>query len=200
MEPQNRTIRCATCGREFLFTVKEQGFFTSKGFKEPRHCRECRQQRKQAQVQSAEPLTGAPPQQQRFGKGTFKIVCAHCQRETFVPFKPILGKPVLCKDCFIAQKYGAPKPAPEGETPGTNAPPTGSGESKPPTPPTERADSAPDSAVPEPPPAVPQGESPAPSANGAAPQDNPEAPKSAPPSSEKEIYALAAKKPEGQNE
>ncbi|MCX6639452.1 MAG: zinc-ribbon domain containing protein [bacterium] len=101
-------IKCATCGREFIFTAREQEFFSSKGFKEPRHCRECRQLRKHDQEKHpAEGVTtGAQPP-----KNAHKVVCAQCQRETFVPFKPITGKPVLCKDCFIAQRYGTqPKP------------------------------------------------------------------------------------------
>ena len=106
MEAQDRTIKCATCGREFIFTVKEQAFFAAKGFKEPRHCRECRQQRKQAQVQALDQAVSNPPAPR--AKEMFKVVCGKCNRETLVPFKPITGKPVLCKDCFIAQRYGVP--------------------------------------------------------------------------------------------
>lgn len=103
MELQDRTIQCVTCGREFLFTAKEQEFFLSKGFKEPRHCRECRQQRKQERDQAIAQVTGQTHQP---GREMFKIVCANCQRESLVPFRPTTGKPVLCKDCFIAQKFG----------------------------------------------------------------------------------------------
>ncbi len=103
MEFQDRTIKCATCGREFLFTAKEQDFFVTKGFKEPRHCRECRQQRKQEREQAVAQASGQPYHP---GKEMFKVVCANCHRETTVPFKPITGKPVLCKDCFIAQRFG----------------------------------------------------------------------------------------------
>ena len=125
MEAQDRTIKCATCGREFIFTVKEQSFFASKGFKEPRHCRECRQQRKQTQVQALDQAVSG--QLAPRVKEMFRVVCGHCNRETLVPFKPITGKPVLCKDCFIAQRYGVTpgaagqaqpkKIAPEAEMP-----------------------------------------------------------------------------------
>ncbi len=110
MEFQDVNIKCVTCGREFIFTAKEQQFFASKGFKEPRHCRECRQRRKQAREHIFSEATGetAPS-----GKETYKVICAHCQRESTVPFKPITGKPVLCKDCFIAQRYGMKAPEPE---------------------------------------------------------------------------------------
>jgi CxxC-x17-CxxC domain-containing protein len=104
MEISDRTVKCATCGRNFLFTAKEQEFFMGKGFKEPRHCRECRQQRKQERDEAIAQATGQPLTS---GREMFKVICAQCQRETLVPFKPITGKPVLCKDCFIAQRYGS---------------------------------------------------------------------------------------------
>lgn len=102
MEYQDVHVKCVTCGRDFIFTAKEQEFFQSKGFKEPRHCRECRQQRKRDREKVIAEASG---QKYEDEKGTFQVVCAQCQRETFVPFKPITGKPVLCKDCFIAQRY-----------------------------------------------------------------------------------------------
>ncbi len=33
-----------------------------------------------------------------------KAVCADCGAECEVPFKPIEGKPVYCKDCFMKRK------------------------------------------------------------------------------------------------
>jgi CxxC-x17-CxxC domain-containing protein len=33
-----------------------------------------------------------------------KAVCADCGQECEVPFKPIEGKPVYCKDCFMKRK------------------------------------------------------------------------------------------------
>lgn len=115
MDFQDIAIKCATCGREFLFTAKEQEFFLNKGFKEPRHCRECRQSRKREREQAVAAASGLAYQP---GRQTFQVVCAQCHRETSVPFKPITGKPVLCKDCFIAQRYGTavqrgPEKAPE---------------------------------------------------------------------------------------
>jgi len=124
MEFKDVNIKCVTCGREFIFTAREQEFFFSKGFKEPRHCRECRQRRKQDRERIFAEASG---QEYQPGKESFKVVCAQCQRETTVPFKPITGKPVLCKDCFIAQRYGSKKeeekPAPE-EPAVTEVPPT----------------------------------------------------------------------------
>jgi CxxC-x17-CxxC domain-containing protein len=33
-----------------------------------------------------------------------KAVCADCGAECEVPFKPIEGKPVYCKNCFMKRK------------------------------------------------------------------------------------------------
>ncbi|MBS3065932.1 DNA-directed RNA polymerase [Candidatus Pacearchaeota archaeon] len=33
-----------------------------------------------------------------------KAVCAECKKECEVPFKPIEGKPVYCKDCFSKRR------------------------------------------------------------------------------------------------
>jgi len=134
MDFQDKTIKCSTCGREFLFTAREQEFFLSKSFKEPRHCRECRQLRKREREQAIAEATGQAYQP---GREMFQVVCAQCNRETFVPFKPITGKPVLCKDCFIAQRYGAHAQPLESERE----------EEKPPSPEEER-DSAVTQAIP----------------------------------------------------
>jgi CxxC-x17-CxxC domain-containing protein len=33
-----------------------------------------------------------------------KAVCSECKQECEVPFKPIEGKPVYCKDCYAKKK------------------------------------------------------------------------------------------------
>ncbi|MFH1861999.1 MAG: CxxC-x17-CxxC domain-containing protein, partial [bacterium] len=103
MDTQDRKITCVTCGQEFIFTAREQEFFISKGFKEPKHCRECRQKRKREHEQTGVETTSRTPHPR---KEMFPVTCAKCGRETQVPFKPVTGKPVLCKDCFIDQRYG----------------------------------------------------------------------------------------------
>ena len=35
-----------------------------------------------------------------------KAVCAKCGKECEVPFKPIEGKPVYCRDCYREMKGG----------------------------------------------------------------------------------------------
>lgn len=33
-----------------------------------------------------------------------KATCSECKKECEVPFKPIEGKPVYCKDCYAKHK------------------------------------------------------------------------------------------------
>ena len=46
MEYQDRILKCAECGAEFVFTAGEQMFFADKGFKnEPKRCKACKAKR-----------------------------------------------------------------------------------------------------------------------------------------------------------
>jgi CxxC-x17-CxxC domain-containing protein len=36
----------------------------------------------------------------------FKVICAECNKECEVPFKPTGDRPVYCKDCFSRRKQG----------------------------------------------------------------------------------------------
>jgi hypothetical protein len=44
----DKTLKCAECGKEFVFTAGEQEFYASKGFQEPKKCKECRDAAKNA--------------------------------------------------------------------------------------------------------------------------------------------------------
>lgn len=85
---EDKTIVCEDCGEEFVFSVDEQEFFESKGFVEPKRCKPCRQRRKE----------------QRGSRQFYDAVCSNCGAETTVPFRPIEGKPVYCRECFEAMK------------------------------------------------------------------------------------------------
>lgn len=39
---EDKIIVCCDCGEEFTFTVRDQEFFNSKGFTEPKRCKKCR--------------------------------------------------------------------------------------------------------------------------------------------------------------
>ena len=44
----DKTLTCADCGQEFVFTASEQDFYAQRGFTEPRRCPSCRASRKAA--------------------------------------------------------------------------------------------------------------------------------------------------------
>lgn len=81
---QDEKLICEGCGCEFIFTAGEQEFYAEKGLtNKPKRCQECRKARKQ-----------------RNKKQLHDAICSKCGAETKVPFKPIEGKEVFCKDCF----------------------------------------------------------------------------------------------------
>jgi CxxC-x17-CxxC domain-containing protein len=89
-EFQDRILKCAECGTEFVFTAGEQHFYRDKNFKnEPKRCKACKTKRQ----------SGGPA-----GKVETMTVCSQCGRETTVPFKPTQGRPVYCRECFLGRK------------------------------------------------------------------------------------------------
>ena len=101
MEYQDRVLKCAECGAEFVFTAGEQMFFADKGFKnEPKRCKACKSKR-------AETLG---PRVTAFQRSETKTTCSQCGKETTVPFKPTQGRPVYCRECF-QQRRSASSPA-----------------------------------------------------------------------------------------
>jgi CxxC-x17-CxxC domain-containing protein len=86
---EDKTLVCRDCGQEFIFTVGEQEFFAEKGFQnEPTRCKECRDSRR------------AQASESRGRREMYDAICAECGKETKVPFKPRLEKPVYCSECF----------------------------------------------------------------------------------------------------
>ena len=37
-----------------------------------------------------------------------RVICADCNKECEIPFKPSVGRPVYCKECFSKRKTGNP--------------------------------------------------------------------------------------------
>ncbi len=91
MALSDKTLVCAECAAEFIFTVGEQEFFNSRGFtNEPRRCPDCRQARR-----SQRSYDGGGGQREMH-----PAVCAQCGIDTTVPFRPRGDRPVYCSDCF----------------------------------------------------------------------------------------------------
>ena len=75
---EDEKLVCEDCGQEFVFSAGEQEFYAEKGLvNKPKRCPECRKSRKM-----------------------FDAVCSKCGAQTQVPFKPVPGREVFCKDCF----------------------------------------------------------------------------------------------------
>ena len=97
---QERTIRCADCGEDFVFTVGEQEFFRVHGLTNPpTRCKRCREARKARKPQGR----SAGP---RAGRALHKAVCADCGAATEVPFTPSAARPVYCRNCFQNHRPG----------------------------------------------------------------------------------------------
>ncbi|MFC2033521.1 zinc-ribbon domain containing protein [Chloroflexota bacterium] len=93
---EDKTLECADCGVNFVFSAEEQDFFASKGYtNEPKRCPACRQARKSERYGSS----SSRPQRQMF-----PATCAECGKDTEVPFEPREGRPVYCSDCFNKMK------------------------------------------------------------------------------------------------
>jgi CxxC-x17-CxxC domain-containing protein len=98
MEYQDRFLKCADCGTEFVFTAGEQAFYADKGFRnEPKRCKSCKSKRAENMGQGS----GAPRSETRTS-------CSQCGKETTVPFKPTQGRPVYCRECFQQRRSAGP--------------------------------------------------------------------------------------------
>ncbi len=87
---QDEKLVCEDCGAEFVFTAGEQEFYAEKGLvNKPKRCPECRKVRRK---------------NNRRHRKMYEAVCSKCGAQTQVPFKPIPGKEVYCKDCFSKEQ------------------------------------------------------------------------------------------------
>ena len=87
---EDKTLVCADCGQQFVFTASEQEFYEQKGFtNEPKRCPACRRARKQ---------------ERNSNRKMFPAVCAQCGKETTIPFEPKEDRPVYCRECFDARR------------------------------------------------------------------------------------------------
>ena len=123
----DKTLTCADCGQEFLFTASEQDFYAQRGFTEPRRCPTDRAARKAARGDSGGSYGGSSSGYSSgagyssgggsYGGGggggggysrgpreMFSATCSNCGKEAQVPFRPTSGKPVYCSDCFRSQR------------------------------------------------------------------------------------------------
>jgi CxxC-x17-CxxC domain-containing protein len=106
MDDQDSRIQCVDCGEEFLFTAGEQAFYREKGLTHaPTRCKSCREKRKHGARPGGEGMA------RRGGSGghaaagpRFTATCSNCGAETQVPFQPVSGRPVYCRNCYQDKK------------------------------------------------------------------------------------------------
>ena len=116
----DKTLTCADCGQEFVFTASEQDFYAQRGFTEPRRCASCRASRKAARNAESGGGSygsygagggysaggtggsgyGGGGYRDRGPREMFSVTCSNCGREAQVTFRPTSGKPVYFSDCF----------------------------------------------------------------------------------------------------
>lgn len=93
---QDQTLTCRDCGKPFTWTASEQEFYQQKGFQNaPVRCPECRSAKKMRM------------KDQRGDRPSHEITCSQCGKKDTVPFVPRGDRPVLCSDCFRAQRQAA---------------------------------------------------------------------------------------------
>jgi CxxC-x17-CxxC domain-containing protein len=99
----DRTLTCADCSTEFIFTASEQEFYAEREFSEPRRCPSCRAARKLSRGASGDPVRSGD-YSSGGARQMYSATCASCGREAKVPFQPTGSKPVYCSDCFTSQR------------------------------------------------------------------------------------------------
>jgi len=48
---EEETLRCADCGKEFIWEAEEQEYFREQGFDPPKRCQDCRRANKQRRAE-----------------------------------------------------------------------------------------------------------------------------------------------------
>jgi CxxC-x17-CxxC domain-containing protein len=108
----DKVLTCADCGQEFVFSAREQEFYATRQFSEPRRCSSCRASRKAARGDSGGYSDsggygggyGGDSGYSRGPREMFTATCSSCGKEASVPFRPTSGKPVYCSDCFALRR------------------------------------------------------------------------------------------------
>lgn len=99
----DKQLNCVECGGEFVFTRNEQAFYAERGFtNEPKRCKNCRDKRKSSSRE------GGGMSRER---SMVSVTCDSCGVATEVPFTPVSGKPVYCRDCYNQRRGVSSRPS-----------------------------------------------------------------------------------------
>jgi CxxC-x17-CxxC domain-containing protein len=94
----DKTLNCIECDGEFIFSRNEQAFYAERGFvNEPKRCKNCRDKRKQGRDGGS-----------MGPRSMVSVTCDNCGVTTEVPFTPVSGKPVYCRDCYNQRRQPRP--------------------------------------------------------------------------------------------
>lgn len=93
LQDGDKLINCCDCSAEFVFTLREQDFYASKQLNDPKRCRPCREKKKGTFGKTPRDLHPA--------------ICSQCAMNCEVPFQPVSGRPVYCKNCLADKKRNA---------------------------------------------------------------------------------------------
>ena len=113
----DKVLTCADCGQEFVFSAREQEFYATRQFTEPRRCGPAAPAARPSRGDSGGWLRrpggygGAQLRRRlqrrvldRGPREMFTATCSSCGKEAQVPFRPTSGKPVYCSDCFALRR------------------------------------------------------------------------------------------------
>ena len=104
---EDQWIKCVDCGENFLFTAGEQAFYASKGLTNaPIRCKKCRETRKQQRSEAGSGSRGGGGGRAGGPREMHSATCSSCGTETQVPFMPVSGRPIYCRDCYESHRPG----------------------------------------------------------------------------------------------
>src|SRR6266702_1218961 len=93
-------LTCRDCAKSFTFSVGEQDFYASRGFRAPSRYPDCRAARKSQRDARSAYTTHA-------SREMLSATCSSRGQEAQVPFQPSGDKPVYCSTCFEQRRGNA---------------------------------------------------------------------------------------------
>lgn len=95
--PSDTTLNCRDCGQPFVFTVREQEYYASRGFDNPpARCPDCRAARNPVRGNGGRASSSG----NRGERELFAVTYTSCGKPAQVPFRPSGDRPVYCSDCY----------------------------------------------------------------------------------------------------
>jgi CxxC-x17-CxxC domain-containing protein len=100
MSYQDKNLTCVECNSTFVFSADDQSFHAQKGYTDPKRCTSCRAARRNGGSSYSGGSSYGGGSSYRPQREMHPAVCAQCNKDTEVPFRPSGDRPVYCSDCF----------------------------------------------------------------------------------------------------